>query len=283
MATKERVSIKPRPTTAREALDAAVPEIIPGTKPALAPEIVRAEQVSVKDDGLKDYSIDFKDIDEAVLYYFDNVIKPSVVEDGSKVKVPVLYASPERWKSAQTDGGIRDKDGKILFPVVVVKKGSIEKQRDISNKLDGNKVNNYHIFEQRYTKQNQYDNFSALNNRKPAKSYGMVIVPDYYKITYNCAVYVNQVDDLNKILEVILYASDSYWGDPKRFMFMSRIDSTPITQEVNQGENRKIWSQFDITLNGHVVPDSINKYMSSSNRFFSKAQLTFTTEAVSKV
>lgn len=283
MAQRERKSIKPRPKTAREALDESIIEVTPDSKPPLAKEVSRAEQISVKDDELRDYSIDFKDIDGAVLYYFDNVIKPSVIEDGNRVKVPIIYASPERWKSAQVDGGIRDKDGRILFPVVVVQKNNIDKVRDISSKLDGNKAHNYHVFQQRYTKTNQYDNFSVLTNRRPAKSYGMVIVPDYYKITYSCAVYVNHVDDLNKILEAILYASDSYWGDPKRFTFMARIDSTPITQEVNVGENRKIYSIFTINLYGHVIPDSINKYMSTQNRYFSKGQVSFDTEVVSKI
>jgi hypothetical protein len=194
-----------------------------------------------------------------------------------------VYANPERWKSAQIDGGIRDKDGKLLFPVIAVKKDNIEKVRDISSKIDGNKARNYHIFQQRYTSKNQYDNFSLLNNRKPVKSYGIVVVPDYYKITYSCAVYVNTVDDLNKILEGILYASDSYWGDPKRFTFMARIDSTPLTMEMNQGENRKIYSVFNIVLNGHVIPDSINQYMSIDKKYFSPAQLVFKSEMVESI
>lgn len=282
MATKTVKTIKPRPKNAREALNESIPEVVPGSKPIISTEVVRAEQVSVKGDELKDYTINFSDIDEAVLYYFDNVIKPSVIEDDNRVRVPVVYSNPERWKSAQADGGIRDKDGKILFPVIAVRKDNIEKVRDISSKLDGNKAHNYHVFEQKYTKENQYDNFTALTNRKPAKKYSTVIVPDYYRITYSCAVYVNYIEDLNKILEAILFASDSYWGDPKRFTFMARIDSTPITQELNQGENRKIYSVFNITLNGHVVPDSINKYMATSNKFYSKSQVVFNTEVTYK-
>lgn len=276
-------TVRPKPASKREIVNRSLPEVIPGSKPALAPDVVRAEQVSVKDDKLRDYSIGFEDIDEAVFYYINNVVKPSVVENGSIVRIPVVYANPERWKSAQLDGGIRDKDGKILFPVITIKKDSIDKVRDISSKLDGNRVHNYHVFKQGYTQVNQYDNFSALTNRKPAKAYNIVIVPDYYRITYTCAVYVNKPDELNKILESILYASDSYWGDPEKFTFMTRIDSTPVTQEINQGENRKVYSQFNITLNGHVIPNSINKYMSTSNKFFSKAQVVFTSETVVKL
>lgn len=283
MASRERKTIKPRPRTAREALNDTIPEVVPGSKPTIVDEVIRAEQLSVKDDTFKDYSIGFDNIDAAVLYYFDNVIKPSVTENGERTSVPVMFANPEKWKGAQADGGVRDKDGKVIFPVITIKKDSIEKVRDISSKVDGNKAHNFHLIEQRYTKNNQYDNFAALSNRKPVKQYSVVIVPDYYKITYTCAVYVNYVEDLNKVLEAIMYASDSYWGDPKRFTFMTRIDSVPITQEVNQGEDRKIYSIFNLSLNGHVIPDSINKYMSTPNKIYTKAKVAFSTEVVSKV
>jgi hypothetical protein len=282
MAERVKRTYKPRPKTTREAINESITEVIPGSKPIITNDNVRAEQVSVKDADLKDYSIGFDDIDAAVFYYFDNVIKPSVTEDGNLVKVPVMYANPERWKSAQDDLGIRDKDGKILFPVIAIKKDTIEKVRDITSKVDGNSAKNFHTFEQRYSKENPYNNFSALTNRRPVKSYGVVVVPDYYRISYSCAVYVNYNSDLNKILEAIGYASDSYWGDPKRFTFMSRIDSMPITQEVNVGDVRKVYSIFNITLQGHIIPESINQYMSVPNRFFSKAQLNFSTEVVSK-
>jgi hypothetical protein len=36
------------------------------------------------------------DIDAAVMYYFQEVIKPTVVDNGEQIKVPVMYANPER-------------------------------------------------------------------------------------------------------------------------------------------------------------------------------------------
>jgi hypothetical protein len=32
------------------------------------------------------------------------------------------------------------------------------------------------------------------------------------------------MDQLNKIIEAIEYASDSYWGDPQRYQFRAMID-----------------------------------------------------------
>ena len=38
----------------------------------------RAEQISVKGDTAKEYTVGIGDIDETILYYFNNVIKPQV-------------------------------------------------------------------------------------------------------------------------------------------------------------------------------------------------------------
>ena len=262
-------TIKNKPIPPSEALSAA----IGAPRPALD---LRAKEVSLKEDQLRDYSITLQNIDEAIIFHINNTIRPFVIENDSRVPVPVVYANPERWKSAQLDGSIRDKEGQVMFPVIVLKKDNIEKNQDLGNKLDGNKIHNYNIIEERYTKKNQYDNFSTLANRKPAKSYRLIPIPDYYTITYTCSVYVNDTEDLNIILESIMYASRSYWGDPNRFRFMVNIQGTPITQELNEGENRKIYSEFTLTVNGHVIPNSINQFMSTEKKFFSKSQVIFT-------
>ena len=59
---------------------------------------------SVKNDDVKQFHVGLRDIDETIVYYFNNVIKPSVIRNGKRVNVPILYGSPERWKSVQKDG-----------------------------------------------------------------------------------------------------------------------------------------------------------------------------------
>ena len=61
----------------------------------------KAHHVSRKDDVVKNVSIGLQDHDEAIMYYFDNVIRPSVIINGNRTNVPVIYGSPERWKSVQ--------------------------------------------------------------------------------------------------------------------------------------------------------------------------------------
>src|SRR5258706_4165614 len=80
-------------------------------KPILE-EHLRGNDVSVKDDNVKDFVINLSDIDNIISYYFINVIKPYVIENESKVNIPVHYAFPEVWKTAQKDGKFKDKEGK---------------------------------------------------------------------------------------------------------------------------------------------------------------------------
>ena len=57
----------------------------------------RSEQMSFKDDNVKPFSIGIKDIDESIMYYFNNVIRPSVIQNNERIAVPIIYGSPERW------------------------------------------------------------------------------------------------------------------------------------------------------------------------------------------
>ena len=93
---------------------------------------------SRKDDTVQDVSIGLLDHDEAVMYYFNEVIKPSVIVNDNRTSVPVIYGAPERWKGVQKDGYYRDKEGKVQVPLIMFKRNSIEKRRDLGNKLDAN-------------------------------------------------------------------------------------------------------------------------------------------------
>jgi hypothetical protein len=91
----------------------------------------RGKDFSFKGDTVKDVSVGLEDLDYAVMYYFENVIKPSVIQNGQKITVPVIYGSPERWKSVQADGFYRDANGKGLAPLIMFKRESVEKNRNL--------------------------------------------------------------------------------------------------------------------------------------------------------
>ena len=241
----------------------------------------RGTDYSMKGDTVKDISIGLEDIDSAVLFYFNNVIKPTVIQNGQRVAVPVIYGSPERWKSVQADGFYRDNNGKLMVPIIMFKRDAIEKNRSLGNKIDGNKVHNYQVVGTKFNKRNIYDNFAVLTNRIPSEQYYISSVPDYINITYSCIIFTDFIEQNNKLIEAIQFASDSYWGDPNRFKFRANIDSfnTPIVLE--QGQDRAARSSFNIKMFGYIIPDTVNKDLATArSKFYTKAQIIFNLETV---
>ncbi len=227
--------------------------------PNSANGVNRGKQVSFTGDSTKPFSIGIQDIDESIMYYFQNVIRPFVIQNGTRIEVPIIYGSPEKWASFQKFGYFRDSQGRIMMPIIMFKRDSIDKVRTIANKLDANNPNNISIQGKSYSPKNAYDNFSILNNVRPQKQYYAVVVPDYITVTYTCTINTYYMDQLNKIIEAIEYASDSYWGDPSRFQFRAMIDSFTIKTELADKEERIVSSTFSIKMNGYIIPDVLQK------------------------
>jgi len=161
------------------------------------------------------------------------------------------------------------------------KRNSIEKNRNLGNKLDGNYPNLYGVMKKKYDTKNFYSNFGVLNNRKPEEQFYAVTIPDYVTITYSCIVYTYYVEQLNGIVEAINYASDSYWGNPQRYQFKAAIDSFNIITEVPQDNIRIVRSTFDIKLFGYIIPNTLQNNVSSLKKFRNKSKLIFGLEVTS--
>ncbi len=251
-----------------------------GKKTEVNDKFKREHQRSVKNDSVKKFAIGLRDIDEAIFYYFNNVIKPSVIQNGSKKIVPVLYGSPERWASVQKDGFYRDRNGKIQVPLIFFKRDNVEKNRNLGNKMDANNPTQFGVFEKKWSKKNQYDRFSALLTRSIAKEYQGVVMPDYLNINYSCTIFTEYVEQMNGIIESINYASDAYWGDPDKFNFRAMIDDYTTITELVQGQDRSVKTNFQIKLLGHVVPNAENTLPQGNAKFFNKASVLFGVESV---
>ena len=242
----------------------------------------RSTKMSFKGDNVKPFSIGIQDIDESIMYYFNNVIKPSVIQNNERIAVPIIYGSPERWKSIQKDTFLRDQKGTLLMPLIVFKRDSLEKNRSIANKLDANQPNLYTTFQKVYNEKNFYSNFNVLNNRIPTKQFIANVVPDYVTLTYSCIIQTYYIEQLNKIIEAINYASDSYWGDPERFKFRARIDNFTTVTELVKSQERLVRGTFQIKMYGYIVPDIIQKDLTAIKKYNEKSKIIFGLEVTSQ-
>ena len=239
------------------------------------PENNRAKQISVKDDTDKDFYIGLKDLSEAVDYYFNNVLRLSVVQNNNKIEVPVIYGTPENWKGVQRDGYYRDKNGKLQAPLIMFKRTLTTPNRNLGNKLDGNSVRNIQLFEKIYNKRNNYGNFAVLTSREIEKEYVVSVTPDYVTVEFECLLWTYSVEQMDKLIEALNFSSRSYWGDPNRFQFYSQIETFTDSITYDVGEDRAVKSAFTLTLNGYLIPDSVNKNLAGANRYYGASQILF--------
>jgi len=281
MADKGKI---PTPKTQRE-ISISQQDAFDSTRgnPNASSTFNRGEQVSFRDDTTKPFALGFKEIDEAIFYYMENVIKPTVQQNGVVQKVPIIYGSPERWKQIQKDGYYRDKKGKIMMPLITFKRNTIERNRGLSRKLDANNPNNVQIFTKRYSNKDSYNNFDILNNRTPQEQQYAVIMPDYVNITYDFIISTYYVEQLNKLIEAINYSSNSYWGNPERFKFKATIDSFATPVELASGGERTVKATFQLKLYGYIVPSTIQKELTAIKKFNNKTQIIFNMEVVSNL
>jgi len=283
MAKQRKVT----PKTQREISESLQEPLTPGGvgfsptgNPNDTNNVNRATQTSFKDDTTKPFSIGLEDLDWAVMYYFENVIRPTVLQNGESLPVPVIYGSPEKWASFQKFGYIRDLQSRIMAPLLMFKRNNIEKNRGLANKLDANHPNNIAITNKKYSQQNAYSKFNILNGIKPEQTLYATVVPDYLTVTYDCAVFTYYNEQLNKIIEAVEYASDAYWGDPERFKFKTNIDSFASTVELSDNKERVVKSTFSLKMHGYIIPDTIQKGTTFVSKFSNRNKLVVTSETV---
>ena len=101
----------------------------------------RSNQVRRDNDTIKTPKCTIEDVDFAIISYIRDVLKLQVTENGQMIDVPVMYANGEKWAQVQAKGYMRDRKGKIMTPVLSIRRGSII-ERDT---LKGLGVNNSKI------------------------------------------------------------------------------------------------------------------------------------------
>ena len=231
----------------------------------------------------KSPSVTLMDIDSAILFYFENVINPSVEDNGENVKVPIMYSSPERWKAILRDGFMRDKKRQIITPVITYRRTSIEKDESLpQDKLDANNPNLFYTFEKKFSQVNKYDNFSQQIGLLPQREYYNVAFPDYVTLTYDFIIWTTYIEQMNKIVEKVVYSDGAYWGDPDKMRFRSSVDSFTDATEISDTE-RLVRTNFSVTLRGYLLPEGNFDHRSTTEKFLTPKKVIFGVEVDTKI
>jgi hypothetical protein len=84
---------------------------------------------------------------------------------------------------------------------------------------------------------------------------------------------------MNPIVESVLYTQGSFWGDPDKFRFRTKVDNFTNTTDLLQDQDRVIRTSFTITMYGYIVPDVLAKNLSKkqSSKVIDTRQLVIDT------
>lgn len=217
-------------------------------------------------------------VDNAIIQYLSNRIQPVVTQNGNQVVVPIMYGSPERWKSAQRDGVLRDSIGKIQLPMLMIRRTAMKKTGINSP------VNKYYdrTFSTGWNRRTPYDRFNVVNKVTPSREYYVTsAVPDYYEFTYRCMIWTEYMEQMNGIVENISFESDEFWGEPNSYKFRTIIKSFEPLIELPNTTDRIVRTQVDLTVYGYLLPESTldeghNEGLITRKRYGVKKVVTFT-------
>ena len=208
-------------------------------------------------DDVKNLSVGIMDMDSAIMYYFNEVIKPEVEVNKEKVKVPCIYASPERWNAISKQGFLRDKKKQIIVPLIAFKRTGMSRNDNMPiDKLDANDPKIFYTFQKKYSQQNRFDKFSVQKNLEPNREYYNVAMPDYMNLTYEFTIWTSYIEQMNKIVEKINYSDGAYWGEPGKMKFKSSIESFSDASQID-GE-KLIQTTFSVNLYGYILPETFD-------------------------
>ena len=236
----------------------------------------RAMQVRRDTDSIKTPSCTIYDVDYAIMHYLREVIKPQIPENNKMIGVPLLYANGEKWSQIQKHGYLRDTKGKLMTPLMTLKRNNIT-ERDSLKKLDVN-INpdgNAMLFQSNYTKNNQYDQFSVLRGTKPSKENYISAIPEYVDVTYELFIWCEYIEQLNKVVEEIMPTGGFAWGDT--WKFNTYIADYTFDTLNETGQDRVVRATLPLTVKATLLMP-FELHQSTFNKAYSVKRVTFSNE-----
>jgi hypothetical protein len=233
-----------------------------------------------RDDKQKNFSVTLKDIDETVMNHLNKMLL-TVVDSGNQTKVPIIYSSPEKWKSIQRDGFMRDNDGNTILPCLTFFRDGAEIDKTMTS---FNKYLRYPVIKT-YSEKNKYTKFSMLVEKTtPVHEVFNVVVPDHMNFTYKFIVWTEYQEQMNSIIERINFETNDYWGEDRGLRFRTLIESYSNVLEVLSGEDRIVKTEFNLVLRGYLLPElhapGLDGYKSTTEKSFTKKKVIIGTEVV---
>ena len=239
------------------------------------PSINRGKQTSTKNlargtndrqsikpglDYTKNFAITLKDVDMAVMSHVKDVMDIKIREAGEVLKIPVFYGNQERWANVRKNGVLRDRNGVIMLPLIVLRRTDISFNESMpySYKHAINEDLVSVVRSKIWSADNRYDRFSVQYGKQPVYEQITTTMPDFVNCTYSFVALTNYIEQMNIINEAFVHHSNTYWGSAFGYKFNAKIDTFTDASEMTVDGERLIKTEFDVVVNGYLLPETIS-------------------------
>jgi hypothetical protein len=205
-------------------------------------------------------TVEIEDIDSSVFDYFDKKLALTVDGTDGRRKVPVVYATGERWKLIRKSN-FRDEHGTVILPLMSINRINIDKtpgfgglgqQVDsitISNRVHDKTANLQNLLSQR-----KFNNFPEIKKDVVVRDYLTIPFPKFITVFYEVTVWAQYQTQMNEIMEKIFYNQDF------------RTDSFVIPLSYDGKKPAKDGYYFTAFREGMVTPETNFKEFTDQER-----------------
>mgnify|MGYP001275251818 CR=1 FL=1 len=234
-------------------------------KPNIARSENRGVSYSPGTDFTKNYAVTLKDVDTSIMEFIKNIIRPTIKENNEVFKVPVMYANQERWVSARKKGILRDKNGALILPLIMIKRTEVAKSTElpVGMEHDLHRRDNNYVVGSTWSKTNQYDRFAVQQGKMPVANYLVTTVPNYINVTYDVILWTNFIEQMNQLTEAFVEFNNQYWGTGQERKFYSLVESISDASEMEQNGERFIKSNFSVMTKAYLLPEDYNSIVTN--------------------
>ncbi len=213
----------------------------------------------------ENYAITLKDIDTAIMSHVKRVIKPKVKEANETVDVSVLYGNEERWVAARKRGVIRDKNGALILPLIMLKRTGMEKSTSIASSFEHD-VKREHadvVRNSKWSKKNRYDRFAVQTGKKPMTENLVTTMPNFVNVSYDFVLWTAFIEQMNPLVETFADHNNTYWGSSEDYKFLCNLDSISDASEMDVSGDRFIKSTFSLSTKAYLLPEYTNSVVTN--------------------
>lgn len=233
-----------------------------------------------------------QDVDQAFLNWWDQKLNIHLEDkDGNMQKVPVTFFTAERWIKAR-QAGVRDKNGTLIVPLIIISRTTTTDATDGPTGRRFADTQDVHVIARQADKKSSHlknlleSRPSSIDPSLPIYEIYTVPVPDHFSLTYEVAIWVPYMEDMNEIMEKVgqefnYKSKKSFKFDGPNGMYFVALKEDEVNDDSNLDDfsdnERIIRKEYTFKVSAHILPQS-NERRDTFKRYFSQSKVVIKNE-----